>query len=69
MAKSNQSVERPYLKQNPFISLRDPITGKWRVVFGFAGNHFVNNQQPEEKTSKTASNRSASPLQRLMSNG
>lgn len=29
------------LKPNPFISLRDPQTGKWRVVINFASHVFV----------------------------
>jgi hypothetical protein len=26
------------LKPNPFVSLRDPKTGKWRVIFAFSLN-------------------------------
>jgi hypothetical protein len=28
--------KRKDLKPNPFISLRDPETGRWRVIFNFA---------------------------------
>lgn len=29
------------LKPNPFVSLRDPQTGKWRVVINFASQVFA----------------------------
>lgn len=41
MTQSSASLNRSHLKPNPFISLRDPISGKWRVVFSFAGAKLV----------------------------
>jgi len=35
------SAKRPLLKPNPFISLRDPKTGKWRVIFTFPQGKLV----------------------------
>ncbi|MGD1867606.1 MAG: hypothetical protein ACFB0D_23900 [Phormidesmis sp.] len=29
------------LKPNPFVSLRDPVTGKWRVIFKFPQDRSV----------------------------
>ncbi|MEO0770233.1 MAG: hypothetical protein AAFY72_12520 [Cyanobacteria bacterium J06649_4] len=42
--------KRPRLKPNPFISLRDPETGEWRVVFNFQKETF-----PKEKVQQEAS--------------
>jgi len=35
MEKPEKKLNRPLLKPNPFVSLRDPVTGKWRVIFNF----------------------------------
>ncbi|MEL6469339.1 MAG: hypothetical protein AAFQ74_06390 [Cyanobacteria bacterium J06623_4] len=41
-------LKRPPLKPNPFISLRDPETGKWRVIFNFTREGFFTNSfEPE----------------------
>ncbi|MEL6603763.1 MAG: hypothetical protein AAFP20_11125 [Cyanobacteria bacterium J06614_10] len=41
-------LKRPPLKPNPFISLRDPETGKWRVIFNFTREGFAANSYKSE---------------------
>jgi len=41
-----QQSHRP-LKPNPFISLRDPKTGKWKVVINFSIVDIRTSQQQE----------------------
>ncbi|MEL7224870.1 MAG: hypothetical protein AAF810_08620 [Cyanobacteria bacterium P01_D01_bin.36] len=47
-----QKPNRPLLKPNPFISLRDPETGKWRVIFKFPTDKRVS--PPTEKSESAA---------------
>ncbi|MEL6158889.1 MAG: hypothetical protein AAFQ40_03030 [Cyanobacteria bacterium J06623_5] len=45
-------LERPPLKPNPFISLRDPETGKWRVIFNFTREGFTSESYKADRLKK-----------------